>query len=271
MKTIFVLIFLASSAFGQESVKLEVHVKKGDKYTYVSTSSVSGKINGQVGEEKQELSLLQKSLLKVKDEVLEVTGREPAALERKILEGWREEKNPFAEEPVRTKMTLEGKSVTLKKKGEQTVVEGGDGAGGDELKKHRLQLPAFVKGLPKEAVAVGATWDTPERDMLDELSAEAQGVEWTAAKVKAKLSEVSGSNAAKIAIIVYDIEISGKMGESATMKGKAKATARLELATGRLLSIAVEGHVEISGDDANSGAKFTGSLEVKSEQTWTWE
>ncbi len=268
MKPLSLLALLALAPVPQDTYKLEIKARKGDRYTHTSADTNEAKIKIVAGDQEILQETSEREVQKYRDEVLETEGDLPSRVRRVFEEWYSEKKTPMAEEPAKEPRFLQGKTIVLIRKGDKTEYEGAEGAPAKELFKSRLNsIDAFLGDLPKEPVPVGHTWKLDGNKLKEEMSEGEEEIVFSTIQGAGKFARVEEHKGTKCAALVMNLDLEGDLKAQMGMKVRLKLeiTILLALDTGRMLTMKGDGTGDITGELAQEEMKMKidGKLTLK--------
>jgi hypothetical protein len=260
------LLFLSQA---QDTYTVQWAIRKGDKIVHSMTAKTEGKGKRTVQGTPEDLEKQDTEVKRYRDEILEVAGPEPTQVRRKVLEWWEEVKTPKDAKPIRVAKTLQGKTVMLKKKGEETDIAGAPDAPPEELRRNRLRHDVYLSSLPKKPVAVGHEWVIDEKALVADLRDSIKGYDPGTSKATGKFDKVEAYAGVQCAVVVFTLESEGTWRGWNVSKYSMKVQLRcwLSLDRGRLFAVRTEGSTTFSAD---TQIQTTRTL-VESSSTYTIE
>ena len=195
------------------------------------------------------------------DTVLAEKDGRPTKVERRFAAFTREDVEGARLRDTPLKTPLDGKTIVMMRKGDETVYEGADDIDARELGAEHLRPDPLLASLPAAAVGVGDTWKVDEKSYLAELNKRTT-TKWTKAEITATLTKIDKGSAT----IWYRLKLSGTTdrGESASFMADARHI--IDPARKRLLYFAMESSYTV---EADKHRVCLGSL-VSTTQ-WTWK
>ncbi len=271
--TLLAVLFLLPEASAQEKSRLEVRSRVGDRVTVSEKSSTIGKVEMVMGEETTRMELSEKSIEVTVEEVLAVDEHGWNSRVRRTVRTKREtDMAPVGRGGEEEISPLEGKTFVIVQEGDETryeeVPEGVEEA---DLKKFDLRRPVFVRFLPKGDVPIGATWEIPEKELLEDFTKGQDDKE-----MKMSSGKATGTFKAieeGIAVVVYDILVKGKTDKDMNATIKMTVTARIDSTKARILSLHGDGKMKMSGS-INQGERsmdLEGTFTLKRIETFSYK
>jgi hypothetical protein len=248
MRMVFLLpLLLAVPA--QQTTELKRVARKGDRYGLAVTNTWVEKWKRTVDGKADSSETERWEFKKVKDEVLEIEGTRAVRVKRRFLEWWEEAKAAKDAKPVRSAKVLQGKTITLRRKGTETTAEGPQAWPAAELLRNRLIDDPLLDNLPAGPVAPGHSWTVDEKLLLDDVRVWLKGWEFTSGSAKGTFAKVEPQGGVDCALLVFDVELKGKPGAWQVSQGTIKwqTRAHLSLDRGRVLAVHLEGTTVYTG------------------------
>ena len=252
-----------------ETYPLQWTCRKGDKVAHTLTSKADLKGKRTVQGNPEDLEKLVTECKRYRDEVLEIAAQEPTQVRRKFTEWWEEVKKPSDAKPIRVAKTLQGKTIVLKKKGEETDFAGAPDAPAEELRMNRLRHDVYLLSLPRKPVAVGHEWAVDEKALAADLRDSIRGYDPVTSKATGKFEKVEAYAGVQCAVVVFTLETEGTWRGWNVSKYQVRSQMRgwLSLDRGRMLAVRTEGSTAFSADTQVGTVR----TQVESSTTYTIE
>lgn len=253
----------------QESYRLEHVSRKGDRYTHTLTQTWVEKWKKTTDGNVENAEKERKEFKKVRDEVLAVEGNRISRVKRRFIEWWEEAKAPKDPKAARSAKTLQGKTVTFRKKGAETEVEGAPIWPEQELMRNRLVADPLLESLPAAPVSPGHTWKVDEKRLVDVVGDWIRNWEFTSGSATGSFSKVETRGGTNCALVVFDVEMKGTIKAWPESKGSIKWQTRIHLSLdkGRILGFTIQGATEYAG----SGTFGTSRMSTEGTTTFASE
>lgn len=250
---------LLSWPLPQDAYKLEHLSRKGDRYAHTVTQTWVEKwkrtTDGRVDNSETE----RKEFKKVRDEVLAVEAQRPVRVKRCFIEWWEEAKRPKDPKAVRSAKTLQGKTVTFRRKGAQTEVEGPQIWPEQELMRNRILRDPLLDGLPAAPMAPGHAWKVDEKQLVEGVQDWMPNWEFASGFATGTFSKIEARGGIDCALVVFDVEMKGTIKGWQESKGMIKWQTRMHLSLdrGRILGFAIDGKNEYTGSATVEGSRIS--------------
>ncbi len=278
MKTSLAVLFgllLVSEGLAQEKVSVVVRSKKGDRISTTEKSSSTGTLNMVMGDQKNQMNFSEKGIEESVDEVLEVNEDGWRTRARRTVKKDREKKRePGNPEPEEKISHLEGKTFILSQDGEKTSYEEiPEGMTEVDMKGQDLRRVVFEKFLPREKVAIGHTWEIPEKDLLADFNKDQGGddggMKLTSGSAVGTLKSVDKG----IAEVVYVVKMKGNGPNGMDASLDMTATALIDSGKARLVSVNGTGKMKLSGvmPQGDNNVQLDGVWDLKMSETYSYE
>ena len=249
----------------QETHTLQVRALKGDSFTRSVVQSNKGRLTFKVGKNEQVQEIDDKLVRKYEEEVLEVDGVTPRALRRKFSEMSKEarvgtsgisEKNIFA---------LQGKTITLRRKDDETVIEGAEGIPASEMAWNRLRQDPLVGILPAKPIAVDHEWKIDPDRFKDVLGSRENPLLFESVRLRGLFKKIEEKDGEPAALIVISGNAAGHPRGQANLRIEMKLETRVHLGlrSGRVLGLTSTGTSNVSGHFLQEGEKVHVSGQTK--------
>ena len=241
----------------QETHTLEVRAVKGDAFTRKVVQSNQGRLTFKLGGNEQVQEVDDKMVRSYEEEVLKVEGHEPTSIRRKFIELSKEARVGTSGISEKKRFALEGRTIVIRKKGDETAIEGAEGIPPSEVVWNRLRQDPLVGILPEGPVAVGHEWKLAADRFKDVLGARENPLFFKSVRLTARFDKVEEKDGEPAALIIISGKASGHPKTQNTMNIEIKLETRVHLGlkTGRVLGLTSSGTSDVSGYFLQEGEK----------------
>jgi major membrane immunogen (membrane-anchored lipoprotein) len=256
MNLLAALLVLAAPAL-QDKVTFKFNPQKGDKLAMNGVSTIKLPMtmpDGSSGE------LEQKITNKRVTHYLEVADGKLTKVLYDCQEEMQETKQPGMDSSMGQEMPLHGRKITVEKRDGKLVREGADDVEEKALKELTLEdKPSRL--FPKNAVAVGDSWDVAPEDVKAFL----EGDPFQKGTIKCKLTELKTVDGRKCAVINAKLDLAGTDENGMELGLVMEGDAIIWLDRGYMLSLKAKGKMTLKSPMFNGEGPATFEVTQKVE------
>ena len=247
-------------ATASERYTLKVTAKSGDWFTHHREETIEIFTTEIVGTKRTTYDAVMREVLIYEEQIFTAEDGDPTRVRHTFRQWWKELK-PKGARPRKDTYTLQGKTLVLRKRGNETAYEGTDeGVPFRELARNQIGPPEpFLNSLPRESIPVGHEWSVGEecsrRAIPTTMSGDEMRFETVKAKATGRFIRVEERKGEKCAVIEFAGEAESTSIQPAGLKMKLryKATIFLGLDSGRPYALDLSGTATVDGAVEHNG------------------